>query len=445
MVLSDNNNFEQNGGLAESSFLTSKATSATSSSTKRSWAQVVTKNRKSLLLSSTTLSTNEPDTNNKKGSTIVKTSIWRPGHGPGSIFVDMTGRKESKVEFLGLVAKQYPSRVGVITQKVGSMKFAEINFDPDDIALNDFLTNGLKFADNSIIIPCRALDSQMEVIRLRLSNLPFLSESALLEGLQKSLKVYGEILDVGILLEPITHTYMCTGYAILNVSSQHIKFKQLTHLIPWDEKREQSFYAVWNQMPHYCRYCHEEGHVVVGCPKRRARTSCWNCGIDGHMAASCTRDKPSKRARKQPEANVAVQSSVEQAPTSLAITESAVTTDTPTTDVDVYPNVENQVHHDETCPHNPPVVIPTHISTSTSSIPVSPGKTGPKRSRVHATQKPYERPVTRSQSTPPKESIYAPSGSVQVGQTDNMDTECSVDPSSSVTPTDEEPNNHMIQ
>ncbi|EIE78414.1 hypothetical protein RO3G_03118 [Rhizopus delemar RA 99-880] len=198
-------------------------------------------------------------------------------------------------------------------------------------------------------------------------------------------------------------------------------------------------------MPHYCRYCHEEGHVVVDCPKRRARTSCWNCGINGHMAASCTRDKPSKRARKQPEANVAVQSSVEQAPTSLAITESAVTTDTPTTDVDVYSNVENQVHHDGTCPHNPPVVIPTHISTSTSSIPVSPGKTGPKRSRVHATQKPYERPVTRSQSTPPKESIYAPSGSVQVGQTDKMDTECSVDPSSSVTPTDEEPNNHMIQ
>ncbi|KAG1367181.1 hypothetical protein G6F61_013130 [Rhizopus arrhizus] len=133
------------------------------------------------------------------------------------------------------------------------------NFDPDDTALNDFLTNGIKFADNSTIIPCRALDSQMEVIRLRLSNLPFMGESALLEG---------------ILLKPTTRTYMCTGYAILNC--------------------EQGFYAVWNQMPHYCRYCHEEGHVVVDCPKRRARASCWNCGIDGHIAASCTRDKPSK-------------------------------------------------------------------------------------------------------------------------------------------------------
>jgi hypothetical protein len=109
-----------------------------------------------------------------KGSAVFKTSVWRPGHGPGSVYADTTGRKESKVEFLGLVAKQYSSRVGVISQQVVSMKFAEINFDPDDIALNDFLTNGIKPVDNSIIIPCRALDSQMEVIHLRLLNLPFL-------------------------------------------------------------------------------------------------------------------------------------------------------------------------------------------------------------------------------------------------------------------------------
>jgi hypothetical protein len=71
---------------------------------------VVTKNRKSFLLSSTTTpSTNASETINMKGSAVFKTSIWRPGHGPGSVYIDMTGRKESKVEFLGLVAKQYPS------------------------------------------------------------------------------------------------------------------------------------------------------------------------------------------------------------------------------------------------------------------------------------------------------------------------------------------------
>ncbi|KAG1414576.1 hypothetical protein G6F58_006891 [Rhizopus delemar] len=406
MVLPDNNTFDQNSGLAEPPSLPSKATLSTSSSTKRSWAQVVTKNRKSLLLSSTTTpSTSASDAINMKGSAVSKTSIWRPGHGPDSVFVDMTGRKESKFEFLSLIAKQYLSRVGVISQQVGSMKFAEINFDPDDTALNDFLTNGIKFADNSIIIPCRALDSQMEVIRFRLSNLPFMGESALLEGLQKSLKVYGEMLDVEILLEPTTRTYMCTGYAVLNVSAQHTKFKQLTHHIPWDEKREQGFYAVWNQIPHYCRYCHEEGHVVVDCPKRRARASCWNFGIDGHIAASCARDKPSKRAHKRPETNVAIQPSVEEASTLLVTTEYPENTDAPTIEIDTCPNVKNQVHFDEALPHNPPVVLPTPLITSPSSTTASPGKTGSKRSRPHAAQKPYERPVTRSQSVPPKEPI----------------------------------------
>ncbi|KAG1136415.1 hypothetical protein G6F37_012027 [Rhizopus arrhizus] len=294
-----------------------------------------------------------------KRSAVSKTSIWRPGHGPGSVFVDMTGRKESKFEFLSLIAKQYPSRVGVITQQVGSMKFAEINFDPDDIALNDFLTNG-------------------------------------------------------ILLEPTTRTYMCTGYAVLNVSAQHTKFKQLTHLIPWDEKREQGFYAVWNQMPHYCRYCHEEGHV------------------------------PSKRARKRPETSVAIQPSVEEASTLLVTTKYPETTDAPTIDIDTYPNVKNQVHSDVALPHNPPVVLATPLITSPSSTTASPGKTGPKRSRPHAAQKPYKRPITRSQSVPPKELIYVPSVSIQVGQTDTMLTDSPMDSSSSAIQADAGPTTPML-
>lgn len=332
---------------------------------------MVTKNRKSLLHST------GPDVSiNKKGSettgldipTVVKTSIWRPGHGPGSVFVDMTGRTESKLEFLSLVAQQYPTRVGVLTQQVGSLKFAEINFDSADTALNDCLTNGIKFADHSIVLPCRVLDSQMQVVRLRLSNLPFLGEKALLEGLKKSLQMYGEILDVGILLEPNTGTYMCTGYAILNVFSQEHIFEPLTHLIPWDERREQGFYAVWNQMPHYCRYCHEEGHVVVNCPKRRNRHTCWNCGENGHMAVSCTRDKPSKRARKQPETAPMVQPIVAQAAVidHVDVNEEVMETSSPLTDS--VPPVEVPTVSEEVITPNPTIVAattPTAITIAT--------------------------------------------------------------------------------
>ncbi|KAG1083302.1 hypothetical protein G6F42_022261 [Rhizopus arrhizus] len=178
-------------------------------------------------------------------------------------------------------------------------------------------------------------------------------------------------------------------------------------------------------MPHYYRYCHEEGHVVVDCPKRRATASCWNCGID--------------------EISVAIQPSVEEASTLLATTEYPETTDAPTIDIDTCPNVKNQVHPDEALPHNPPVVLPTPSITSPSSTTVSPGKTGPKRSRPHAAQKPYERPVTRSQSAPPKEPIYVPSVSIQVGQTDTMLTDSPMDSSSSAIQADAGPTTPMLQ
>ncbi|KAG1046594.1 hypothetical protein G6F43_010926 [Rhizopus delemar] len=174
----------------------------------------------------------------------------------GSVSIDMTGRKESKIEFLHLVVQQYPSRVGDLTQQVGALKFAEINFASDDDALSECISNYITFADKSTILPCRALDTHMQVVRLRLSNLPFLNEKALMKDLEKSLRKYGDILDVEIPLEPTTGTYMCTGYAVLNVASKTETFEPLTHLIPWDEQRECGFYAVWNQMPVYCRYPH---------------------------------------------------------------------------------------------------------------------------------------------------------------------------------------------
>ncbi|KAG1323882.1 hypothetical protein G6F63_012814 [Rhizopus arrhizus] len=224
MVLSDENIFNQKSGLAESPQLNTKATSTSKTSAQRSWARVVTKNRKSLLHS-----TNSSSTANMVTST--SSTLDAP-------MISKTSRKESKIEFLHLVPQQYPSRVGVLTQQVGTLKFAEINFAPDDDALSECLANGTTFADKSIILRCRALDTHMQVVRLRLSNLPFLNEKAMMKDLEKSLRKYGDILDVGILLEPTTGTYMCTGYAVLNVASKTETFEYLTHLIPWDEQRE---------------------------------------------------------------------------------------------------------------------------------------------------------------------------------------------------------------
>ncbi|KAG1130682.1 hypothetical protein G6F37_012908 [Rhizopus arrhizus] len=198
---------------------------------------------------------------------------------------------------------------------------------------------------------------------------------------------------------------MCTDYTVLNVTTETKKFKSLTHLIPWDEKEKYDFYAVWTQMFQYCRYCYEGFHVVVNCSKRRACYTCWNCGVYCHMATPCIHDKPSKHALEQLETGDIAQSSVDPDLTLPEITKVMETIDKPTKGTEFQPVTEAQISYDETLLHDPPVVSPTPLVASTSSITASTGKTGPKRSRMHAAQKPYKRSVTRFQSVPPKEPI----------------------------------------
>ncbi|KAG1640130.1 hypothetical protein G6F44_007138 [Rhizopus delemar] len=119
-----------------------------------------------------------------------------------------------------------------------------------------------------------------------------------------SLEPYGSVLDLGILRESHTGTYMGTGYAILSVPKNDNRFSPLSHHLPWYQSDDEGFYAVWSDMPTYCRYCHAEGHAVSDCPKKRSSRVCWNCRASGHTAAECakSKNKPFKKARKTPTA-----------------------------------------------------------------------------------------------------------------------------------------------
>ncbi|KAG1124326.1 hypothetical protein G6F42_009728 [Rhizopus arrhizus] len=249
------------------------------------WSQVVARKRTSLV--NATFENNIDNSQQDKG---IHSKVWRAGRSPGSVLLDMTDRSESPVQLMALIAKQFPSRIAVATTKEGSRKIAEINFDPLDPAIDQILKDGITFENDAVrLLPCRALDPAVPLVRLRLSNLPFLKEDILKEQLKMSLEPYGIVLDLGILRESHTGTYMDTGYAILSVPKNDDRFSPLSHHLPWYQSEDEGFYAVWSDMPTYCRYCHAEGHAVPDCPKKDSSHVCWNCRTSGHIAAECTK------------------------------------------------------------------------------------------------------------------------------------------------------------
>ncbi|KAG1031982.1 hypothetical protein G6F43_013854 [Rhizopus delemar] len=101
------------------------------------------------------------------------------------------------------------------TTKEGSRKIAEINFDPSDSAIDHILKDGITFENDAVrLLPCRALDPAVPLVRLRLSNLPFLKEDILKEQLKMSLGPYGSVLDLGILRESHTAFLVVMSYQI---------------------------------------------------------------------------------------------------------------------------------------------------------------------------------------------------------------------------------------
>ncbi|KAG1016325.1 hypothetical protein G6F26_012618 [Rhizopus arrhizus] len=223
------------------------------------WSQVVARKRTSLMNA-----TFENNIHNSQQGKVIYSKVWRVGRSPGSVLLDMTDKSESPVQLMALIAKQFPSRIAVATTKEGSRKVAEINFDPLDPAIDQILKDGITFENDAVrLLPCRALDPAVPLVRLRLSNLPFLKEDILKEQLKMSLEPYGSVLDLGILRESHTGTYMGTGYAILSVPKNDDRFSPLFHHLPWYQSEDEDFYAVWSDMPTYCRYCHAEGHASL--------------------------------------------------------------------------------------------------------------------------------------------------------------------------------------
>jgi hypothetical protein len=236
-----------------------------------SWCRNVATKRKSLMYS-------ENDTRHfafisqslqssaSRVTNIKTTNIFKPGHGYGSVFIDTTEKSESTSQLVGLIAEQYPSRTGVIIRSDATTKFVEINFNTDDPALDAILEKGLVFNDQSITIACKALHHDTDIVYVSLYHLPLIAENLLFNELKAALSRCGYVLDIGILVEPSTNTFMCDGYAIID--TRYKAMEPLKHIIQLDSYNNNP-YAVWKGMPDYCACCHQQDHVVENCPSHK--------------------------------------------------------------------------------------------------------------------------------------------------------------------------------
>lgn len=144
-----------------------------------------------------------------------------------SLMFDVTSRPESQHELFKIIATQFPNRWGEPSRII------EIHF-LKSIDKDYAITTGLVFTDtNKRIIPTRALNRESKVVRLHLTDLPFLSEDDILFGLRQSLKRYEHVSDLGISYGRNYNTYVGQGYAVLDIhqpenegscdSTEHVK------------------------------------------------------------------------------------------------------------------------------------------------------------------------------------------------------------------------------
>lgn len=239
-----------------------------------------------------------PATDSQAGyDKTLKTRIYRSSRSKGAFLIDVSHCKHlyDDEQCMIELKKQHPKVHACVALNEENVRYLEAYVTSvNDV--NDIMNNGVIFPDAKLkVYPCRAVGEESEIVRLKLSNIPLDKEDPdVLQGLIHSLKIFGQILDIGINKSKATGFFNGTGYAVLDIhqpteAENTCKFQTLSHKISWREDPNESFHAKWNNMPMWCRYCHKDGHIKLDCKESKARILCYVCHEQGHRSFECHR------------------------------------------------------------------------------------------------------------------------------------------------------------
>ncbi|KAI9478162.1 MAG: hypothetical protein EXX96DRAFT_619106 [Benjaminiella poitrasii] len=147
-----------------------------------------------------------------------------------------------------LVKQQHPHAHACIHLNDGPKRYSEVYITSINDT-NDIHHKGIIFDDLKLtILPCTAVADQSHVITLKLSRIPLYTDDLVYGGLQKSLSVFGRLLDFGVYKEKDKDFFMDNGYAVLDTFqaddiAAELKYAILSHQLSWCESTEEFFLA----------------------------------------------------------------------------------------------------------------------------------------------------------------------------------------------------------
>ncbi|KAI8143099.1 hypothetical protein BJV82DRAFT_490909, partial [Fennellomyces sp. T-0311] len=200
----------------------------------------------------------------------------------------LSSRSENMERLLSIVARQYPQNCGARPANEGPRAIIELYFE-NEADVNKAINTGLVFNNNEIIKACLSLSEESKILKIRLSELPFMGLTRLREGMVQSLSMYGRVLDCGIYRNASSGLFLGSGYATLDISSVagEQPYSEMTYTIPWCTTRDVC-YATWAAMPLHCTVCKSEGHASSTCTQSAKNLrKCWTCGTPGHISHDC--------------------------------------------------------------------------------------------------------------------------------------------------------------